>query len=88
VVIATERTANWPYESLVLGVKACVVDIPHKFHFVCELGGCEELMSAIVDEFCAISFGRGEEVAMFGSVVVGSNGGDDIVFYASESRLV
>jgi hypothetical protein len=48
---------------------------PHKFHFICELCGCEGGMSATEGEISAITFGCGEDVAMFGGMVKGSDGG-------------
>jgi hypothetical protein len=63
------------FESLVLGEDASVVNASHKFHFMCELSGCEAGVSAMVGEIRFISFGCGEEVAMFGGVAGGSDGG-------------
>jgi hypothetical protein len=51
------------------------VNAPHKFHFVCELSACEGGMSTMVGEICPICFGDGEEVATFGCVVKGCDGG-------------
>jgi hypothetical protein len=56
-------------------MEAGVVSAPHEFHFVYELSGCEGGMSAMAGEICSISFGCGEEVAMFGGVVEGSDSG-------------
>jgi hypothetical protein len=80
LAIANELTVHWAFESFVPWEEAGVVKTPHKFHFVCELSGCEGGVSAMECEICAISFGCGEEVAMFGGVVKGGNGGGLYVF--------
>jgi hypothetical protein len=75
VAIANELTAHWAFESFIPCEEAGVVNAPQKFHFLSELSGYEGGVSAMVGEICAISFGCGEEVAMFGGVVEGSDGG-------------
>jgi hypothetical protein len=53
---------------------------PHRFHFVCELIGCDVWVSTMVGQICTICFGCGGEVAMFGGVVKGSDGRGKTVF--------
>jgi hypothetical protein len=74
VAIANEFTAHWVFEDFIPWEKAGGVNAPHEFHIVCELSGFEGGVSAMADKFCAIPFGYGEEIAMFGGVH--SGGGD------------
>jgi hypothetical protein len=74
VAIANELTAHRAFESFVPSEVAGVVNAPHKFRLVCELGRCEGGVSAIMREICAISFECGEEGAMFGGVIEGRDG--------------
>jgi hypothetical protein len=71
---------HWGFESFIPREEQGVVYAPHKLHFVCELSGCDGWVSTMVDKICYISFGSGEEVAMFGGVVKGSYGGGETVF--------
>jgi hypothetical protein len=75
VAIANELAAHRALESFVPWEEAGVVNAPHNFHFLCELCGCEGGMSVVVGEIITISFGCGEEVAMFRVVMEGSDSG-------------
>jgi hypothetical protein len=75
VAIANELAAHWAFESFVPWEEADSVNAPHKFHFVYELSGCDGWGSTMVGKICTISFGYGEEIAMFRGVMKGSNGG-------------
>jgi hypothetical protein len=66
VAAANELAAHWTFESFVLWEEVGVVIASRKFHFVCELSGCDGGVSTMVGKICSISFGCGEEVAMLG----------------------
>jgi hypothetical protein len=60
------------------------VDAPQKIHFVCELCGGEEGVTAVVGEVYAVFLlGFGEDVTMFGGVVEGSDDEAKLSFCAS-----
>jgi hypothetical protein len=71
--------AHSVFESFVPREEAGGVNTPHEFHVVCELIGCDEWVSTMVGQICTISFGCGEEVAMFGGVVKGGDGEGETV---------
>jgi hypothetical protein len=56
--------------------EASVVYAPYKFHLCAHSkSACEGGVSTTVGEICPICFGDGEEVATFGCVVKGCDGG-------------
>jgi hypothetical protein len=74
VASANELSAHAALESFVPWEEKCC-ERPTSIPFVCKLSGRERGVSAMVCKMCFVSFGRGEEVAMFGVVAEGSDGG-------------